>query len=593
MKRIKLERVVNAIGNLQQVRLNRRGQWLPGFLCLKSHGLAESSTIKVRGADYVEFAQSYYAVQSPPNPAKPFFDPTQSKQPWKNSNWPMGTFHSRNDRSHLVASEVLEVSAQAAEREYTLKSGYLTYLAEYFDEGSPKIPALDFACWIFRNEPLTDDFNPEKLVERLWKTLRLTEAEIAVLFDIKITEGDPDVFTSENWSIKELTTKLPAPDESVAAKTEKTTEEDEQEQLSSEHIADDDTFVSAILAHFRDVEHFEVEAKFLRTVLAAMRTDRFVILCGKPGTGKTEFVRILHRALAHVLSGSAEVKLSHHEVHPETAEWEILGTRDLSGDYVPSPLMTDISKAVSENTIHLILLDEMNRGSVDSYGGRLIAAVSNQVPIDLPGRVTTDGLPSDGKWVPHSGIVLFGAINSHLTEPSRLPLSGPVKRRAHLIPMPDPLHAINLLDEKDRFPAFLSLCKERLVPQLRDKISRRGPVTSLDADLGSRLASPPSDEILKKLWLITSPLLDRIEVSFTLGVIQSLIAFLVTLNADEELDGLDYALVNKVIPQLQGDIIILEELEAALGSELPRSLRAVTELKVYAEETGDRVNPIY
>ena len=175
-----MERVALAVTRLQGVGLTKPGQWLPGFLCLKAHNLTTGKSVSLRGNDYVDFMRQYYSVPSPPDPRKPFFDPLQTP-PWKNGNWPQGTFHSRNDRSLLIARGAIEVSAQAPERDYTLRKGYLDLLPSFF-ESDARIPILDFACWMFRNEPLNNTETAQGLIDRLEKTLNLSKAAVSALF---------------------------------------------------------------------------------------------------------------------------------------------------------------------------------------------------------------------------------------------------------------------------------------------------------------------------------------------------------------------------------------------------------------------------
>lgn len=66
MKRLKLTRVILAVENLQKVGLTRAGQWLPGFLCLKSRGLSVGHPVDVGGRDFADFMQQYYSVAVPP-----------------------------------------------------------------------------------------------------------------------------------------------------------------------------------------------------------------------------------------------------------------------------------------------------------------------------------------------------------------------------------------------------------------------------------------------------------------------------------------------------------------------------------------------
>lgn len=204
------------------------------------------------------------------------------------------------------------------------------------------------------------------------------------------------------------------------------------------------------------------------------------------------------------------------------------------------------------------------------------------------------GFPTSGRWEPRPGVVLFGAINSPLTEPSRLPLSGPVKRRAHLLPMPDLLEQLATASREEEARAqFLDLCKRRLVPQLRQRLLRRGTAPALDGDLDVRLASPPSDEILLHIWKVVVAVGKRVEVAITVGVVQSILAFVLAFDQTDHLEALDRAFVSKVIPHLQGDAGVLDAIEAALGEGFGRSRTALEDLRAYAEENGGRVNPVY
>jgi hypothetical protein len=597
VKRIKLERIVDAIGQLRNVGLTKAGQWLPGFLCLRAKIHELDQPVTLGGTDFADFMTPYYWVPSAPDPEYPWFDPLQSL-PWKYKNWPRGSFYSRSDSSHLVVGGAVKVVKPGNEREFTLLDGYHKLLSAYFKSGH-RIPILDFAAWMLRNEPFNDNATAADVVYRLTQSLNLSDEDITALFNQSTSdEDDASLFTDQDWPIEDLTQYLPPPP-SDSQPSKKSHEDTTDSDYAGEAVVltlDDNTFVKALLAHLHSVENFEVDENFLRAVLAAIRVDRFVVLCGKPGTGKTEFVHSLHRALAHVLRGVAEVFLVHHEVHPETAEWELIGARDLAGEYVPSPFMRDLTTRGGDDDLHIVLLDEMNRGLVDSYAGRLLAAISNGVPLDLPGRVTAPGFPTSGRWEPRAGVLLFAAINSPLTEPARLPLSGPVKRRAHLLSMPDPLEKLTQLASEDYDEAlkqFKVICTTRLIPQLRRRLLRRGTTPALDGDLDARFAKAPSDVVLDHLWQVVVALGDRIEVAFTLGVVQSIIAFVLANDGTYELEALDQAILSKVVPHLQGDLAILEAMSVALGAKFPNSQAALDVLRTMAEENGERVNPMY
>ena len=128
MKRVKLDRVIASTERLRRVGVNRQGNWLPGFLCLKANGVGPGSSRELAGTDFADFIDKYYLVPEAPDRSKPYFDPL-ADPPWKNANWPRGTFTSRNDRSLLIAKGVLTVTPQARLRTYELQPGYEIELA--------------------------------------------------------------------------------------------------------------------------------------------------------------------------------------------------------------------------------------------------------------------------------------------------------------------------------------------------------------------------------------------------------------------------------------------------------------------------------
>ncbi len=594
MKQISMERVVDAVARLQSVKLTRGGQWLPGFLCLRAHKLAVGNPITIGGTDFYDFCRKYYWITNAPLPKKPWFDPLVEK-PWKYENWPRGTFHSRYDRSLLVTKGVLTVKDEAELRTYELRDGYLAVLKEYF-AGDERIPIRDFTAWMLREESFADEDSATDAVSRLRRMLGLTDVEVGALFDS--SDGiEPAYFSAEKWPVTELTPYLPPPDAEAHAPPVATPEaaaEDAPEPEAEPILPmDDEVFIATLLKHLREVENFELDAAFLRSVIVALRVDRFVILCGKPGTGKTEFVQALHRALLDALRGFADVFLIHHEVHPETAEWELVGSRDLAGEYVPSPLIRDLCTKGRREDVFIVMLDEMNRALVDAYAGRLLAAISNGVPVELPGHVGLPGYPASGRWQPGPGVLLMAAINSPLTEPARLPLSGPVKRRAHLLPMPDPLALLAKAGDAVAKAKFFVICNERLVPQLRQRVLRRGINVALDRDLTTRLAQMPPEVVLERLWSVAKVLTLRPEVPFTLGIVQGILAFVLATDLADPLIALDQAIVAKIVPHLQGDVTLLDGVLEAVGEDLLLTVEALAEVRRLAEENGDRIRPLY
>jgi MoxR-like ATPase len=382
--------------------------------------------------------------------------------------------------------------------------------------------------------------------------------------------------TTDDWSGERLVEHLPPPP-------------GEPDQPTWDEVPEDDVLVDEIQLRLGRY-HFDVEPWVIRSFIYALRTDRFAVLAGKSGTGKTSFVRYFCRALQDILT-KMEVRQIIVPVRPDMAEWELLGHQSLAGDYVPSPAMRELNRAHGAGgAIRLILLDEMNLAVPDLYATALLSAVTNRIPIDLPGETQkwVGWLRDDGKWLPPPGTVAVGTVNSYLEEPGRQPLSGPVKRRSSQIDFPDRVH--EYVEANDE-PGFRSFC-ETLRQQLR--ATADDTETFLMADPTAAFEEPIEDEVLEVLWSLATLLAPRPEVAMTAGVIQSMVG-LVAVGPGWEIEALmDAAVAQKVLPIVRGDEDLLDEIAGALAKHggFGRSNAAITALRVASRRTGV-VRPIY
>jgi hypothetical protein len=193
--------------------------------------------------------------------------------------------------------------------------------------------------------------------------------------------------------------------------------------------------------------------------------------------------------------------------------------------------------------------------------------------------------------------MIVGTINSPLQEPNRLPLSGPVKRRTNVIPMPDRLaDAVTRASEDEAAGrvAFEELCN-KLLAQLRDTAAERA-VSVLDKPVVDSLQKPVSATTLDIVWAVARALTPQPQLPLTLGLVQSILGYVQLAPVQlTELAAIDCQLVQKVLPVMRGDPEVLDLLATAIepwAEDLPDTMAGIAELTERA--TGpQRVTPTW
>ena len=563
--RLSKEAVRKAVERLGRVGLTRSGQWLPGYLALVGEGLAENQPVVVRSKTFRDYLDRHYRVA--PGRNKPYFDPLQRKRIY--DNWPAGTFHSRAHNSHLVTQGVLTYEEIGDKRKWTVMGDPAHALRGYLEQDT--IPIVEFAVWMLRGEAFEQDAGIEDVIERFKTNSKIPADQLAALFtlggELETWPYDVALFTDEEWPADDCT------------------------DLFSPGVGTlgDTGFLDAVCAYLSDEARFEVEREFVAAFLTALRVEGFVVLAGKPGTGKTTFACLFTEALQQVLGDDWDIACIVHEVHEQTEEWELVGSRDLSGRYVPSDLMESLNQARDPvRFVRIVVLDEMNRALVDAYAGRFLSAVRYGVELPLPGD-TENVSWTDGSWTPLPGVSVVACINSYMEEPGRHPLSGPIRRRGCVLDMPDPVLRL-VADDVNGHSLFSGLCREKLLPQRAQALRQRG--SPLAGEELQRLEADGSDEILDILWSLAKMLASDPLVPFTLGVIQDVLVFAVAHGGLQE--GVDIALSVKVTRLLRGTTELLDRVESAVAAyQLPGFTQQLKQLRELADRNAGRVEPMY
>jgi hypothetical protein len=280
-------------------------------------------------------------------------------------------------------------------------------------------------------------------------------------------------------------------------------------------------------------------------------------------------------------------------VTEEFAEYDLLGYRDLAGEYVPSRYMERLNDGDPDRDVYILLLDEMNLAPFDAYGAKLVAAITNRIAVDLPGSSKTiPWFPDNGEWTPHNGVVVIGTMNSYLEDPSRKQLSVPIKRRSNLIMMPDPLlDIVQRYDSDDAPDEFAAVCR-LLLTQLVSRLRRRG-LSVLESSLVNDLTAAVPTEAIALLWRLSRRLAPSDEVAMTLGLVQSILRYVQTSHFDNVATALDLQIEQKILPTLRGPADLLARVKEALGpGDWPRTLKTVERMRRLADDNANRLRPL-
>ena len=250
---------------------------------------------------------------------------------------------------------------------------------------------------------------------------------------------------------------------------------------------------------------------------------------------------------------------------------DIIGYEKIAGGLAPTELTKRLFLEGRQKSLFVVVLDEMNMAHVDYYLARILPAIESDAPVELPGQSASTLLPSDTFFI--------GTVNSFLDETTRVPLSGPVKRRANIIVMPNVLDIILGEDDRKRFAASIkSLLKRSLkscrrrgntgLPSILDGFRIRDLQEATDKD--SRVLN---NQVLGILWDICKLCASDPRTSLTMGVLQDVIEYVALSAWKSPLLALDIQVAQKIVPQLSGPADVAKKLtsyiEGLVSEESP------------------------
>ena len=204
-----------------------------------------------------------------------------------------------------------------------------------------------------------------------------------------------------------------------------------QATISDEPDSDEPSFSVLISALFGDLEVSAVRAQetFVRRLVSAMLSKRFLVLTGLAGSGKTK----LAQAFAHWITpdpgwvdardhSKGRCLNPQYALVPVGADWtgneNIVGYPDglQSANYVTRPALELMRHAIEPENAklpHFLILDEMNLSHVERYFADLLSAIESGEEIPL---YEGSDRKADGKVVPHrlripDNLFVIGTVN--------------------------------------------------------------------------------------------------------------------------------------------------------------------------------------
>ncbi|WP_063253287.1 McrB family protein [Neobacillus niacini] len=272
----------------------------------------------------------------------------------------------------------------------------------------------------------------------------------------------------------------------------------------------------------------------------SLKTKPFVILSGISGTGKTMMVKWFAESLG------ATKENSQFNLIPVRPDWsdgsDLLGYRDIKGDFIPGPLTKVIKQATENpNDPYFVLLDEMNLARVEYYFSDFLSVIESREWLD--GRLVThpvlpEEIMGEKLGIPEN-VFIIGTVNMDETTH---PFSKKVLDRANTIEFNRvELNNFSFLEEQEEIESLKINTSQLRVQYIHLKDAYQ---------TNKNLVHQVTDELLK-----VNTVLERIGAHVGYRV-RDEICFYMMYNTNGQLmdfkEALDYQLLQKILPRLSG-----------------------------------------